>query len=133
MSVVRQMIFASLFGGIRIDKEKIKLGLLSAAGGAVVLAIVGFAWGGWVTESTAQQMAEVAAEKAVVDRLASICVEQYNQDPEKDQKLTTMVEKSAWERGDYVAQQGWATMPGEKNPDGTVSRTCAELIAALGQ
>jgi hypothetical protein len=55
------MIFASLFGGIRMDQEKIKQGLLSAAGGAVALAIVGFAWGGWVTGSTAQQMAAVAA------------------------------------------------------------------------
>ena len=112
---------------------KIKLLLGGAAVGAIVLAIIGFAWGGWVTGNTAQQMAATAAENSVVNRLATICVEQYNQAPEKDQKLKTMMKKNAWERGDYVAEQGWATMPGEKNHDGTVSRKCAELISKLGQ
>lgn len=115
-----------------MDKEKIKLGLLSAAGGAVVLAIVGFAWGGWVTESTAQQMAVVAAEKAVVDRLASICVDQYNQDPEKDQKLKKLKESDSWNRYKYVEKQGWAALPGENEPDRVVSRECANLLAQLG-
>ena len=115
-----------------MDKEKIKLGLLSAAGGAVVLAIVGFAWGGWVMESTAQQVAVVAAEKAVVDRLASICVEQYNQDPEKDQKLKKLKESESWNRFKYVEKQGWAALPGEKEPDSVVSRECANLLAQLG-
>ena len=59
-------------------------------------------------------MAVVAAGDAVVERLAPICVAQYTQDPEKDQKLKTMMEKNAWERGAYIAKQGWATMPGEK-------------------
>ena len=116
-----------------MNSEKIKLLLGGAAGGAIVLAIIGFAWGGWVTGGTAREMAVVAAGDAVVERLAPICVEQYNQDPEKDQKLKTMMEKNAWERGDYIAQQGWATMPGEKDPDGKTSRKCAELITALGQ
>ncbi len=31
-----------------------KPALWGAAGGAVVLAIVGFSWGGWVTSSTAE-------------------------------------------------------------------------------
>ena len=78
-------------------------------------------------------MAVVAAGDAVVERLAPICVAQYTQDPEKDQKLKTMMEKNAWERGAYIAKQGWATMPGEKDPDGRTSGKCAELIAALGQ
>ncbi len=116
-----------------MNSEKIKLLLGGAAGGAIVLAIIGFAWGGWVTGGTAREMAVVAAGDAVAERLAPICVEQYTQAPEKDQKLKTMMEKNAWERGNYVAEQGWATMPGEKNHDGTVSRKCAELIAALGQ
>ena len=112
-----------------MDMEKVKLGLWGAAGGAVVLAIVGFMWGGWVTGSTAQQMAADAAEKVVVDRLAPICVEQYNRDPEKDQKLKKMKEIRSWNRGDYVKKQGWATMPGEKDPDSTVSTKCADLLS----
>ncbi len=73
-----------------MNSENIKLVLAGAAGGAAVLAIIGFAWGGWVTGSTAQKTAEELSQKAVVARLAPICVEQYNQDPGKDQKLTEL-------------------------------------------
>ena len=113
--------------------EKIKTALWGAIGGAIVLAIVGFAWGGWVLGGTAQKMAEELAQSAVVARLAPICVEQFNQDSEKDQKLKELKEESYWKRGDYVGKQGWATMPGEKNPDSTVAGKCAELLVKLGQ
>ncbi len=113
--------------------EKIKLSLWGAIGGAIVLAIVGFAWGGWVTGQTAQEMAEEMAEGAVVDRLAPICVEKYNQDSEKDQKLKELKEESSWRRSDYVQNKGWATMPGEKNPDSKVAEKCADLIIQLSQ
>ena len=113
--------------------EKIKTGLWGAIGGAIVLAIVGFAWGGWVTGDTAQKNAEEMAENAVVDRLAPICVEQFNQDSEKDQKLKELKEKAFYQRGDYVEKQGWATMLGEKEPDGKVAEKCADILMQLGQ
>jgi hypothetical protein len=122
-----------IIGDIRMNSEKIKLILGGAAGGAVVLAIIGFNWGGWVTGSTAQQMAAATAENAVVDRLALICVEQHDQDPEKDQKLKKMMDMDEWDRGDYVTKQGWATIAGEKDPDSAVSRKCAELLSKVGQ
>ena len=112
--------------------EKIKPGLWGAAGGAIVLAIIGFAWGGWVTGGTAQKMAEEMAEDAVVGRLAPICVEQYNQDSEKDQKLEELKAESSWKRKDYVEKQGWATFPGQKNPDRKVAEKCAEMLMQLG-
>ncbi len=114
-----------------MDWEKVKLGLWGAAGGAAVLAVIGFAWGGWVTGSTAEQMAAEASRTAVVDRLAPICVEQSNRDPEKDQKLKELKEIDSWKRGDYVRNQGWATMPGEKDPDSTVSTKCADLLSQV--
>ena len=113
--------------------EKIKTALWGAVGGGIVLAIVGFAWGGWVLGGTAQEMAEEMAENAVVARLAPICVEQFKQDSEKDQKLKKLKETSSWERNDYVGKQGWATMPGEKESDSTVAGKCAELLVELGQ
>ena len=75
--------------------EKIKLGFWAAVGGAILLAIIGFAWGGWVTGGTAQKMAEEMTENAVVDRLALICVERSNEDSEKDQKLKELQKKSS--------------------------------------
>ena len=34
----------------QVVKEKIKIGVWGAIGGAIVTMIVGFAWGGWVLE-----------------------------------------------------------------------------------
>ena len=116
-----------------MDREKIKPGLWGALGGAIILAIVGFAWGGWVTGGTAQKMAEERAEIAVLGRLAPICVEQFKQDPAKDQKLKDLKKEDAWKKSDYVAEQGWATMPSEKEPDSQIAEKCAELIVQLGQ
>ena len=113
--------------------EKIKLGLWGAVGGAIVLAITGFTVGGWVTGGTAQQTAEDMAENAVLDRLAPICVEQFNQDSGKDQKLIEMKAENSWKRGDYVEKQGWATIPGEKNPDSRVAARCRDMLMQLGQ
>ena len=116
-----------------MNSEKIKLilgGPLAAQLYWPSLVSIG---GGWVTGSTAQQMAAATAENAVVDRLALICVEQHDQDPEKDQKLKKMMDMDEWDRGDYVAKQGWATIAGEKDPDSAVSRKCAELLSKVGQ
>ena len=116
-----------------MDSEKIEPGLWGAAGGAVVLAVIGFTLGGWVTGSTAQTMADDAAQEAVVARLAPICVEQYNQISEKDQKLQKLKDTDSWERSDYVEKQGWATMPGEKDPDSKVAKKCADMLMELVQ
>ncbi len=118
---------------MQLNWEKIQPVLWGAVGGGILLAIIGFAWGGWVTGSTAQNMASELAQKAVVARLAPICVEQFNQDSEKDQKLTTLKETDSWKRNGYVEKQGWATMPGEKNSDSKVAGKCAELLVELGK
>ena len=108
--------------------EKITLGVWSAIGGAILLAIVGFNWGGWVMGGTAQKMAEETAEDAVINRLAPICVAQFNQDSEKHQKLKELKEFWGKGRGDYVERQGWATMPGEKKSDSKVADKCADML-----
>jgi len=90
--------------------------------------IVGFTWGGWVRGATAQSMASVMAEDAVVKRLAPICVAQFKKDPARDQELKALKELSAYERGDYVKKQAWAKMPGEQEADSKVVEECAGLI-----
>ena len=100
----------------------------SCVASAVVTMIVGFSWGGWVTGSTARSMATVNGEDAVVKRLAPICVVQSTQDPGKALKLKEVQATDTWQRGDYVKKQGWATMPGEKEPDGKVADECVKLL-----
>ncbi len=113
--------------------EKIKPALWGIVGGAIAAIIIGFAWGGWVTGGTAKNMAEEMAEVAVADRLAPICVEQFNQDSKKDQNLKELKKTDSWMRRDYVKKQGWATMPGEKEADSKVAEKCADLLVESGQ
>ncbi|MBK5100462.1 MAG: hypothetical protein JJE15_05635 [Desulfobacteraceae bacterium] len=109
-------------------KEKIKLLVWGAIGGAIVLAIIGFALGGWVTGGTAQKMAMEMADEAVIDRLAPICVAQFQQDPNKEERLKELKKLDFWKRGDYVEKQGWATIPSEKEPDSKVATECARRL-----
>ena len=96
--------------------------------GIVLTMIVGFRWGGWVTGGTAEKMADTAAKNAVISRLAPICVAQFNLDPQKDLKLAELQGASSYQRDDYVAEQGWATMVGEEEPDSGVADACAKLL-----
>ncbi len=98
----------------------------------VLTMIVGFAWGGWVTGGTARERAEERAEAAVVDRLAPICVAQFDQDAEKEKKLEELKKTSSWQRGDYVEKQGWAKMPGAEKSDNDVAEECAKRLVQAG-
>ena len=99
---------------------------------AIILTIiVGFSWGGWMTSTTAQNVARVAAREAVVERLALICVDQFHQDPEKAEKLKIFNETSSYQQDNYVTDQGWATMVGDEKPDRNVAETCAQLIVQI--
>jgi hypothetical protein len=95
--------------------------------------IIGFWWGGWVTGGSAEKIAEKMAGDAVVLRLAPICAFQFAQDPQKDVKLTELKATKNWSRREYVQKQGWATMPGEEEPDRNVAQACATLLVAMNQ
>ena len=94
----------------------------------VLTMIVGFSWGGWVTGGTARATAETMARDAVIARLAPICVLQSGRDPAKAVKLVALKDESGWQRGEYVGKQGWATMPGEQEPDSRVAQAYAALL-----
>ena len=119
----------------RWDKARAtKKGVFWVIIGSIVLTmIVGFNWGGWVTGGTAQNRGETMADDAVVQRLAPICVFQFNQDPDNAQKLMEFNEVKNYQRDDYVKDQGWATMPGEDQPDRKVADACAKLLVQINQ
>ena len=100
-------------------------------GSIILTMIVGFAWGGWVTGSTAERLAQNMAKDAVVERLASICVAQFNQDPARDQKLQVLKETTSYQRREYIQTQGWAIIPGDEAPDRTVSDECVKLLMLI--
>ena len=107
-------------------KQNVTPGFWGAVVGAVALAIVGFNWGGWVTGNKASEMAQTA----VVDRLVPICVGQFKKDADRVMKLAELKKIDSWKQADFVAKQGWATMPGAKEADSNVAESCADRIVS---
>ena len=70
------------------------------------------------------------ANEAVVQRLAPICVAQFNMDPEKAAKLGEMDGMSSSQTVKYVQEQGWATITGVEKPDRKVADACIKLLLA---
>jgi hypothetical protein len=111
-----------------VNKEKIKTGVWGAIGGAIVVMIIGFGWGGWVLGSTSQNNADAMVADALAARLTPMCLGQFNADAQKETKLNELKAKTLWDREKYVEEQGWATMPFEKEPDSRVAARCVEQI-----
>jgi hypothetical protein len=102
-----------------------------AVGGAIVLAIVGFTWGGWVTGGSSAQAAKLSADTAVVAALAPICVVQFRSQTDADSNLTALKALSSYERRSFVEKGGWATMPGSEAPVSGVADSCAKVLTAV--
>ena len=120
--------------GVKMKKEYIKPFAWGMAVGMVVLLIVIFSAGWVVTSSTAKAEAKEMATEAVMDRLAPIAIAQFMQDPNKEERLKEMKKLDSWgenNRSDYVQKQGWATMPGEKEPDEQVADEVSRRLYEL--
>jgi hypothetical protein len=107
--------------------------LWGAVSGAITLAIVGFAWGGWVTGGSAEKLAAERAEQAIVASLVPICVAQFQgqKSPDAKGRLAAMKAIESWQQGDYIQKGGWATMPGAADnaePNRDVASGCAEAL-----
>ncbi|BBK41694.1 hypothetical protein STVA_17140 [Allostella vacuolata] len=110
--------------------EWLRPGLYGAFLGAVAIAIVGFSWGGWVTGGTARQQAADRADTAVVAALAGICVDQSRRDPLVAERVTALKAAASYGRAEIVMKNGWATMPGTKDPSRQVASACGDRIAS---
>ena len=100
----------------------------------LITLFLGFTRGGWMTGGNAEQLSEGAAQTAVVERLSTICVAQFDQDAQKDEKLAELQAiTSSYRRTTYVAEQGWATMPGESVHDNEVAKQCAGRLMRLDE
>jgi hypothetical protein len=113
---------------------KVEAVLWGAVGGAAALAFIGFMFGGWVTGSRAAEMARQQADKAVVAALAPICVDKFRHAKDVEENLGKLRAISySWEKGTYVSQGGWATMPGNNEPNSGVAQACAEMLSGLAK
>ena len=112
-------------------KEEIRPFAWGVVVGAIALPIIIFSTGLVVTSSSARETATQTAEKAVVDNLAPICVTQFPQDATRPEQLKALKELNSWKRGDFVAKNGWAIMPGGESADREVAEACATLLMQL--
>ena len=117
-----------------MKKQDIKPFAWGLGVGAIVLLIVIFSAGWVVTSGSAKAEAKAMATDAVMNRLAPIAVAQFMQDPNKEERLKELKKLKSWgenNRSDSVQKQGWATMPGEKEPDGQVADEVARRLMDL--
>jgi len=108
--------------------SELKPALLGAVGGAIVLAIVGFTWLGWVTTGSAETMAKQRADTAVVAALTPVCVANFHAGPDAAMHMAALKKINSWEQGSYVQRAGWAEMPGEGTTHSGLARACADAI-----
>jgi hypothetical protein len=113
-----------------VTQSDIKPAIVGVIGGAVLLAIIGFTWGGWSTKATADTAANKLAASSVVMALAPICLNQFQKSPDMAMKQANFMKLSAGERGSFVEKGGWAMMPGATTTDRKVADACGELIAS---
>jgi len=106
---------------------KIKYGAWGLIFGAVTAMIVGFAWGGWLTGSTARGK----TDEAVLASRAAICVAQFMRAPNHDQELKAFEAMDSWKRGELIEKGGWDKMPGQEKASGAVAEACAKGIEIL--
>lgn len=109
-----------------------KPALWGAVGGAAVLAIVGFTWGGWVTGGTASDMAKKEADVAIARVLAPICVENFQQQADAAANLSAFkAVTGTYQQTAFIEKGGWATMAGSDKPHSGAAKACAEMLIKL--
>ncbi len=103
--------------------------------GAVVIAIIGFSASCVVTSGTANEQAARRAQQAVIAAMTPVCVAQFKKLAEEEEAihLAALEQESSWKQGDYIETQGWATMPGSKEPNVEVADACAEELLKVAK
>lgn len=107
-----------------------------AVAGAVLLAFIGFKWGGWVTASTAQQMATTQSQNAVVRSLAPYCVARFERLPNAAAEWTKLKKTDDFDQDSFLEKAGVVTPQGSKIGSDTtdaVASACATKLVAMKQ
>jgi hypothetical protein len=107
-----------------VSKAKMKYGISGLMFGAIIIMIVGFAWGGWTTARTTERM----TGEAVLASQAAICVAQFTLDPNYEENLKEFEKVNTYERYTFIEKGGWDKMPGQERASWAVSQACADGV-----
>ena len=113
---------------LTIIQKDAKPFLLGALAGAVLISCVGFQLVGWKSPSVAERLAKTQTDTAMVTELSKICSVQFNAAPNLPERMAELKKTERWSRGGVIAKAGFATMPGEKEPQNGVAEACANLL-----
>lgn len=108
--------------------EWTKPGIYGALIGGVLVGIVGFSWGGWVTGANADKMASAMAHDNVIAAMVPICLDMASADPDRIAHLATIREATSYKRRDAVMATGWATVPGSDAPNRDIAQACLAVL-----
>ena len=110
--------------------EWIKPALVGAAIGAVVLAVFGFSWGGWMTGGNARDLAESQSSAAVATALTPYCVLKSRTDPNRVSVQAELDAASSYQKASIIRDAGWATPLGEESPNTQLAQLCLSALEA---
>ena len=114
---------------MKVQGALLKSGAWGAVIGSILTMIVGFSWGGWTTGSTARQVAQKQSDAAVTAALVPICLAGQKADVGRAKKLGELTAiTSTWEQTEFVMKTGWATFPGQADPNREVAEACASAV-----
>lgn len=106
----------------------------TAVAAVVATVVIGFSAGGWVTGGTAQKMADQAAEASHDKLAAAVCAREFMRASDARTRLANLQKLQVWEREQALVKDGWATMPGEPEPDRDAAELCvSHLIEKQGK
>src|SRR5438034_1260999 len=88
-----------------------------AIAGFLATVVVGFNWGGWTLESSANLLAEKRASSALVTVLAPMCADKFRQAPDATANMVELKKVSSWMQDTFIEKGGWATFGGMNSPD----------------
>ncbi len=108
--------------------EWTKPALVGAASGAVVLAILGFTWGGWVTGGTAQDMADKQTQTAVASALTPYCVLKSQNDPNRVAVQEELDKAASYQHQAIIEKAGWATPLGGEKTNHVLAQLCLTAL-----
>jgi hypothetical protein len=99
----------------------------SCAAASILTMVVGFAWGGWVTGGTAQEMTQEARRNLA----ATFCVNRFLADSDAASQHLSFMEISDWQRDEFIQEGGWAKMPALERPLAGIADLCADKLAKV--
>jgi len=120
--------------------QNIKPLIWGAVVGSVLTMIVGFSYGGWTTSGVVRFNSEFPFLPVLTDANGLNATTTHTVRPDvniSQSKADRAVMKkmgelkaltSSYDQRDFVTKTGWATVPGNENPNSDVAQACADAL-----